>query len=359
MDATITTPLDSDRAAAAAQILAPTVSGFIPRTIEQITMIAQALYDADMVPDSYKVKKKGAASVGAKKNEGDGDDNKEATLARLKIGIMKALEIGAPPIQGINNIYIVNGRPSVWGDLAVALIQRSGVLASMDVEEMGQKPDAKVDDVAGLARGRAEPEGDPRDEEISGPDLRASFQDDYGFKVTMVRKGQEVKPYVGEFTVGDAKRGKLWRNPKKKPWFTHPKDQLFWRAFSRAARRGFSDCLMGLSIREEMEDVDPPRLTVDPSFLALEGPADKQEPGGEGDAADDTTEETTQPETPVERGTRLLADIQDRIALTELYKTIMDELADIPGITDKDPRVIEWKKVCGEKSVALQQTTTT
>jgi hypothetical protein len=38
------------------------------------------------------------------------------------------------------------------------------------------------------------------------------FADDFGVRVTMWRRGQG-EPYIGHFTVGDAKRARLWMDP--------------------------------------------------------------------------------------------------------------------------------------------------
>src|SRR6478672_8644035 len=43
----------------------------------------------------------------------------EQALIRLQAG----LELGLTPIWSLTNIMVVNGRPSVWGDAAFALIQ--------------------------------------------------------------------------------------------------------------------------------------------------------------------------------------------------------------------------------------------
>jgi hypothetical protein len=85
--------------------------------------------------------------------------------------------------------------------------------------------------------------------------------------VTMWRRGQS-EPYIGQFTVGDAKRARLWMDPHREPWIKYPKRQLKWRAFAWPARDGFADDLMGLSIAEEMLDVPPEVPTkTDLSFL--------------------------------------------------------------------------------------------
>ena len=54
---------------------------------------------------------------------------------------MKSVEIGVNPITGIANIMIVNNRPSVWGDLGVALVQQAGQLTGMEQEEIGTAPE--------------------------------------------------------------------------------------------------------------------------------------------------------------------------------------------------------------------------
>ena len=46
------------------------------------------------------------------------------------IGIMQGLEVGASPAQALSNIMVVNGRPSIWGDLAIGIVRRSGLLKS-------------------------------------------------------------------------------------------------------------------------------------------------------------------------------------------------------------------------------------
>jgi hypothetical protein len=85
----------------------------------------------------------------------------------------------------------------------------------------------------------------------------------------------------------------LWTNPKKKPWFEHPKRMLQWRARAYAMRDGFADCLMGLAVREEIEDLTPEPVVTDTSFLddavlepvaddgqkALPSPSEKPLPG--------------------------------------------------------------------------------
>jgi hypothetical protein len=198
------------------------VSPIIPRNIEEVARVADAVIKAGLAPDSYK------------------SSNPQETASRIMIGIMKGAEVGLPPLTALSTIAIINNRPCIWGDGAVALIQSHGLLEKMTTEEIGSVPNNTV----------------PVKE----------FPDDYGIEVRMWRKGQS-EPYVGRFTVGDAKRAGLWLHDKKEPWRKYPRRQMKWRAFSWPARDGFSDCLMGLGIREEVEDLPPVVIPIDSSAL--------------------------------------------------------------------------------------------
>jgi hypothetical protein len=167
--------------------------------------------------------------------------SEEEIVARLLVGIMKGAELGFSPITALATIAIINKKPCLYGDGASALIQSRGHIDSMTIEEIGTIP-------------------------VLGTETR-KFADDFGVRVTMWRRGQR-DPYIGQFTVGDAKRARLWMDPHREPWIKYPRRQLKWRAFAWPARDGFADDLMGLGIAEEMLDVppDPPPKT-DTSFL--------------------------------------------------------------------------------------------
>lgn len=188
------------------------LNAMIPQTPEEYARMGKLLIDAGCVPASYEGK------------------TPHETRAKLIIGLMKSVEIGVPPITGLNGIMIVNNRPSVWGDLAVSLIQKSGTLEKMEVHRFGPEPQP----------------GLPVDKWDGG----------FGYRVTMWRKGQS-QPYVGEFTVADARRAELWMNHRKQPWIKYPLDMLFNRARAKAMRMGFADALHGMSIVEEARDITP------------------------------------------------------------------------------------------------------
>tara|TARA_B100000678_G_scaffold242425_1_gene213685 strand:+ start:1083 stop:1985 length:903 start_codon:yes stop_codon:yes gene_type:complete len=180
-------------------------TSFMPRNAGEVGMLADALIRAQCVPA--------------------GLDSREQVV----VAIMKSCELGIEPITGISNIMVVNNRPSVWGDLAIALVQRSGKVADQLKEPLS--------------------DFDPNGIELS------LWPDDYGYRYSIWRKGQE-RPYVGEYTVGKAKRANLWLHQKKKPWLTNPDDMLFNRARGRALNAGFADCLYGLGIVEIEQEFD-------------------------------------------------------------------------------------------------------
>jgi hypothetical protein len=213
----------------------------IPRTIEEIWRFAEAVLLSGIAPDSY-TKNRGVPYP------------KEVQVARVVMGIQKGSEVGLPPLTALSTIGIINNIPCVFGDGISALIQNKGHLEWMKIEEIGPRPDAATE--------------------------TGKFSDGFGVRVTMKRKDQD-EPYVGEFTVGDAKRARLWMDPHRQPWTQHPKRMLKWRAFHRPASDGFADDLMGLAIRELVEDMPPEPVKTDTSFLddtpALPAPSDERQ----------------------------------------------------------------------------------
>jgi hypothetical protein len=205
------------------------VMPIFPRNIDEALRYAKMILLSGMAPESLL------------KDSGKPVDKQTAT-ARVVSVILAGTEVGMGPMSAMANIALINGRRVIWGEGAIALIQGSGHLEWMKRETMGAVPDDKIP--------------------------TAQFADDYGIRVTLKRKGQD-QAYVGEYTVGDAKRAHLWMNTNKRPWIEHPTRQLFWRAFHIAASSGFSDRLAGLNIRELVSDEPPsaPPTPVDTSFL--------------------------------------------------------------------------------------------
>ena len=206
------------------------IAAIVPRDLGEAWRLADAFILANMIPPSYEVKREDCK---------DEDERYRKTRAKLMIGIMKSMEVGFPPATGLSTIMIINNRPSIWGDGAVALVKRAGV---MEYEKDWSEGDAGTDDFTWF----------------------------YETK----RKG-EAEPVRREFSIGMAKKAKLWGNAKKQPWLYYPERMLFNRARAWALRDAYADCLSGLSIAEEAMDMPPLGETepeaLDTSFL--DGPA--------------------------------------------------------------------------------------
>lgn len=265
------------------------LDAIIPRDLDEAWRLTKAFMDADMVPGSYAVKERGSNNVDI-----------QATRAALMLGIMKGLEVGLPPITALSSIMIINNRPSIWGDGAVALVQSKGMVARVK-------------------------------QEFTGTELA----EDWTAWYRIWRVGQS-EPYVGKFSVSDAKRARLWANPQKPIWAQYPQRMLMARARAYALRDGFADCLSGLSITEEVQDIPAPPGPVETSFL------DEVELKPAPEAANDApAETTTEPEKPAEEtaltdwpayaedlkssidGCEIVADVN------ELWKKRQKELTDL------------------------------
>lgn len=164
----------------------------IPKSVEEMFRVATAISQSGLAPRTL--------------------DTKEKVL----VAVMAGAELGLAPHQAVQSFYVVNNRPTLWGDAIPALLWANGF----------------------KLREWLEGEGDA---------LTAYCE--------VTRPGGEVIP--GEFSVSDAKKAKLFS--KDGPWQTAPKRMLKMRARAFAARDGASDVLKGFQIREEVEDYQPTR----------------------------------------------------------------------------------------------------
>lgn len=165
--------------------------GFAPATITEAMEFSKMLADSTMVPRAY---------------QGKPQD--------IMVCVQWGYEIGLAPMQALQNIAVINGKPSVYGDAAMALVQASSVCE--DVEEY------------------FEGEGTPNPIAVC----------------IAKRKGR--KAVTAKFSVEDAKRAGLWAKPG--PWTAYPKRMMQMRARGFALRDAFPDVLKGLITAEEAHD---------------------------------------------------------------------------------------------------------
>lgn len=171
--------------------LTTTRQGFAPATITEAIEFSKMLADSQMVPRAY---------------QGKPQD--------IMVCVQWGYEIGLAPMQALQNIAVINGKPSVYGDAAMALVQASPV----------------CDDIAEYFEG----EGTPNPVAVC----------------VAKRKGRQ--PVTARFSVEDAKRAGLWG--KQGPWQAYPKRMMQMRARGFALRDAFPDVLKGLITAEEAQD---------------------------------------------------------------------------------------------------------
>lgn len=161
-----------------------------------------------------------------------GFDTPEAVLVAIQFGA----ELGLAPMAALQNLCIIQGRPSLWGDAVPGICQ------------------ALVESY--------------KDERIGDPG-----KDSWGWKITVTRKGR-ADPISREYTIADAKRAKLWekrgRDGQDTPWITNPDRMLFMRARTFCFRDAFPDQMRGLRTVEELRDHPEPEKNVTHSLADLE-----------------------------------------------------------------------------------------
>ena len=133
---------------------------------------------------------------------------------QVVIALEAASRVGLPVMCAPTHIYIVNNRPTLFGDAPLAVIRSKGKLE--DFEET------------------IDGDGDKRTATCK-----------------MKRAGQ-ASPIIRTFSVADAKRAHLWG--KSGPWTNNPDRMLAFRARGFCCRDGFGDDLLGLGIYEEEVD---------------------------------------------------------------------------------------------------------
>lgn len=130
-----------------------------------------------------------------------------ASAEQAQMIMLKGYELGLPLTAAFEVIQVIQGKPALTPRGALALIQQSGLLASMQIEE---KPDA--------------------------------------CSVTMTRSNPRFT-YACAFTIEDAKRAGLIRPDSA--WQGYPANMLRWRAIGFCADVVFPDVLAGMKRADE------------------------------------------------------------------------------------------------------------
>lgn len=159
-----------------------------PKTLEEAMKYSEMLARSSIVPKNYQGK------------AGD-----------ILVAVQMGHELGLKPIQSLQNIAVINGRPCIYGDACMALVK-----IHPELEDVTEYFDEK---------------------------LQAAI-------CKIKRKGQTA--HVSTFTIEDAKKAGLWN--KSGVWTQYPKRMLQMRARGFALRDVFPDALQGLILVEEAQD---------------------------------------------------------------------------------------------------------
>lgn len=138
-------------------------------------------------------------------------------VASVMIAVIMGAELGMTPMASLQNIAVINGRPSLWGDIMLALVRQSGLF---DEEVFEETCDDSLDGGTGFCTVRRKPDG---------------------------------KAITRKFSMLDAERAKLLA--KDATWHTYPQRMLMFRPRSWALRDAFGDVLLGLRSAEEERDI--------------------------------------------------------------------------------------------------------
>lgn len=164
----------------------------VPTSLEEAVKISAMLAKSDLVPKDFRGKPE-----------------------NVFVAMQWGTEIGLKPLQALQNIAVINGRPSVWGDAALAIVQNRS-----DCEDISETIEGEGDKRAAIC--------------------------------TIKRKGRS--PVSRSFSVSNAKVAGLWT--KQGPWTQYPERMLQMRARGFAIRDAFPDALRGLNLAEELQGVE-------------------------------------------------------------------------------------------------------
>lgn len=185
--------MSTEETSQAAQVTALTVQpsqtfDLSPRNFEQALQFSQYLADSELVPKDYRGKP-----------------------GNCLIAMQWGAEVGLKPLQALQNLAVINGRPNLWGDAVIALVRASPLCKYVIEEDDGHTATCRTWRV-----------GAPCEQ-------------------------------VERFGVEDAKVAGL--SGKQGPWTQYPKRMRKMRARAFLLRDVYPDVLRGLPIAEESMDM--------------------------------------------------------------------------------------------------------
>lgn len=185
-----------------------------PQTFDQMMQYASMVAKSGLVPQDYQ-------------------GSPENCLIAMQWGS----ELGMSPLQALQNIAVINGRASIWGDMLPALVKSHPSYEWM-TEEIEYDDNGKV--TAAVCTGK--------------------------------RKNHD--PESRKFTIAEAQMAGLLN--KKGPWQQYPKRMLQMRARSWLCRDLWPDALRGMAVAEEVRDIPSDERVVNPEPEPLANTPERQ-----------------------------------------------------------------------------------
>lgn len=177
------------------------------QTMREIYQIATIFSMSNLVPESYRGRKD---SVGH---------------ANCFVALSMGFELGIPPMMALQKIYVINGKPGIEAQLAIAMAnQRAPIVGPIGYDEGGK--------------------GDEQ----------------FCVAYAIDKRTRERVEY--RMTIQDAKDAG-WYNKSQSKWQTIPKLMLRYRSAAYLIRTNYPDAIMGLQTREELEDLDTEESSVE------------------------------------------------------------------------------------------------
>lgn len=170
------------------------LTAYEPQSFEQAQNMCAVLAESTFVPAQYRGK--------------PGDVFAACSLGK---------SLGLSSVASLQNIAVINGRPSIYGDALLALVMGSGEVAKVE-EDFDEEKFCQT------------------------------------YKIW--RKGIK-SPFVGSYSWADAQVAGL---TSKEPWKKYPRQMLWRRAVAIALKKGFADKLIGVEMREISEDLAPRQM---------------------------------------------------------------------------------------------------
>lgn len=169
--------------------LTPTTKSFslTPQSLDEALRFADTLAQSNIVPKDF-----------------------QGNPGNILVAIQWGMELGLQPMQAMQNIAVINGRPALWGDAVIALVRGSPLCEYIYETDDGETATCRVK-----------------------------------------RRGEEEQ--VRTFSMADAKMAGL--AGKQGPWSQHPKRMRQMRARAFALRDVFPDVLRGMPVAEEVRDM--------------------------------------------------------------------------------------------------------